>query len=257
VFGESSAKIRAPAANTAAPQQTTSDPVMRFMVAVYAARRRPVRVNRWLVRNVSLATTLQRRSATLMTAPAESLPAPTSKRWSLQLALAALAGGAVAVALGTYAKVHDPTFRPVVDLGFPSVIDMKAWLATITFALALAQLVSALWMYGRLPVKRPAPRSIGTVHRWTGTAAFVVSLPVAYHCLWSLGFAENGTREVLHSIFGCAFYGAFATKLLALRIDGLPRFGLPIIGGLLVTLLTALWLTSSLWFFTNVGFPFA
>jgi hypothetical protein len=28
-------------------------------------------------------------------------------------------------------------------------------------------------------------------------------------------------------------------------------------GGLLVTLLTGLWLTSSLWFFTNVGFPFS
>jgi hypothetical protein len=46
-----------------------------------------------------------------------------------------------------------------------------------------------------------------------------------------------------------------ATKLLALRIDGLPRWALPVIGGLLVTCLTGLWLTSSLWFFTNVGFP--
>jgi hypothetical protein len=192
-----------------------------------------------------------------MTAPASSLSTPESSRGAVRLAFAALAGGAVAIALGTYGRVHDPTSRAIVDFGFPSVIDMKAWFGTIAFALAIVQLGSALWMYGKLPIERAAPAHIGTIHRWTGTAAFLVSLPVAYHCLWSLGFAESGTREVLHSIFGCAFYGAFATKLLALRIEGLPRFALPVIGGLLVTLLTAIWLSSSLWFFTNVGFPFS
>ena len=62
--------------------------------------------------------------------------------------------------------------------------------------------------------------------------AFLFTLPVAYHCLWSLGFAETGARQIAHSIFGCAFYGAFATKMLVLRIDGLPRYVLPICGGL-------------------------
>ena len=28
-----------------------------------------------------------------------------------------------------------------------------------------------------------------------------------------------------------------------------------LIGGSLVTILTSIWLTSSLWFFTNIGFP--
>jgi hypothetical protein len=176
---------------------------------------------------------------------------------SIQVAAAALAGGAVAVALGTYGRVHNPTFRPIADLGFPSVLDMKAWLATFAAALMLLQLTSALWMYGNLPVRRPAPRHTATVHRWSGTVAFLFTLPVAYHCLWSLGFAETGTRQVAHSILGCAFYGAFATKMLVLRIDRLPRLVLPLCGGLLVTLLTGLWLTSSLWFFTNVGFPFS
>ena len=174
---------------------------------------------------------------------------------SIQLAAAALAGGAVAVALGTYGRVHEPTFRPIEDFGFPSVLDMKAWLATCAAALVLVQLTSALWMYGKLPMRRPAPRHTATVHRWSGTVAFLFTLPVAYHCLWSLGFAETGTRQVAHSILGCAFYGAFATKMLVLRIDGLPRYVVPVCGGLLVTLLTGLWLTSSLWFFTNVGFP--
>ena len=93
------------------------------------------------------------------------------------------------------------------------------------------------------------------MHRWTGTAAFLVSLPVAYHCLWSLGFQTTSTRVVIHSLLGCAFYGAFTTKMLALRIDGLPSRALPVIGGGLFALLTGLWLTSALWFFTTVGFP--
>jgi uncharacterized protein DUF6529 len=180
-----------------------------------------------------------------------------SNKASIQLAAAALAGGAVAVALGTYGRVHDPTLRPIEDFGFPSVLDMKAWFATCAAALVMVQLGSALWMYGKLPVRRPAPRRTATVHRWSGTVAFLFTLPVAYHCLWSLGFAETGARQITHSILGCAFYGAFATKMLVLRIGGLPRFALPVCGGLLVTLLTALWLTSSLWFFTNVGFPFS
>ncbi|MGH9132336.1 MAG: DUF6529 family protein [Ilumatobacteraceae bacterium] len=189
--------------------------------------------------------------------PMRNWAGSSGNRAAISLAAAAAAGGAVAVALGTYGRVHEPTFRPIVDLGFPSVIDMKAWLATGACALVLVQLTSALWMYGRLPVRRPAPRHTAAVHRWSGTVAFVLTLPVAYHCLWSLGFAETGARQVAHSIMGCAFYGAFATKMLALRIAGLPRFALPLFGGLLVTLLTGLWLTSSLWFFTNVGFPFA
>ena len=190
------------------------------------------------------------------TGTASDMPsAPAASSSSLPLAMAALAGGAVAVALGTYGRVHDPTFRPIEDFGFPSVLDMKAWFATFAATLMLVQIVSALWMYGKLPVRRSAPRHTAVVHRWSGTVAFLFTLPVAYHCLWSLGFAETGARQIAHSILGCAFYGAFATKMLVLRIDGLPRYVVPLCGGLLVTLLTGLWLTSSLWFFTNVGFP--
>jgi hypothetical protein len=43
--------------------------------------------------------------------------------------------------------------------------------------------------------------------------------------------------------------------MLALHSRRLPGWALPVLGGLVVTLLSALWLTSSLWFFTNVGFP--
>jgi Family of unknown function (DUF6529) len=197
----------------------------------------------------------QQASGMTSDSPSDPSSAPATNPASFSLAMAALAGGAVAVALGTYGRVHDPTFRPIEDFGFPSVLDMKAWFATFAATLMLVQIVSALWMYGKLPVRRPAPRRTAVVHRWSGTVAFLFTLPVAYHCLWSLGFAETGARQITHSILGCAFYGAFATKMLVLRIDGLPRYVVPICGGLLVTLLTGLWLTSSLWFFTNVGFP--
>jgi uncharacterized protein DUF6529 len=169
------------------------------------------------------------------------------------LLAAAAAGGAVSVALGVYGRVHEPTGGTITTFGFPSVLSMKAWLATIAFALVVAQLVSALAMWGRLPGVTRTPAWVAPVHRWSGTAAFVVSLPVAYHCLWALGFQDTTDRQLAHSLFGTAFYGAFATKLLALRITVLPKWALPVIGGLLVTLLTAVWLTSALWFFSNFG----
>jgi Family of unknown function (DUF6529) len=182
-------------------------------------------------------------------------PAPAPAGAIAPLLAAAAAGGAVALALGTYGRVHDPTGGSITTFGFPTLLSMKAWLTTGVFVLALAQLASALALWGRLPGVRTAPPWLRPVHRWTGTAAFVVSLPVAYHCLWSLGFQDADARVLVHSLVGCAFYGAFTTKLLALRVERLPGLALPVIGGLLVTCLTVIWLTSSLWFFTNVGFP--
>jgi hypothetical protein len=188
--------------------------------------------------------------------PASPPPsAPASGDPSVALLAAAAAGAAVALALGTYGRVHSPTGGSITTFGFPTVLSMKAWFATGAFVLALAQMTSALAMWGHLPGVRTAPEWLRPVHRWTGTTAFVVSLPVAYHCLWSLGFQDTDTRVLVHSLVGCAFYGAFTTKMLALRIDRLPGLALPILGGLLVAGLSVMWLTSSLWFFTNVGFP--
>ncbi len=164
-------------------------------------------------------------------------------------------GAAVSLALGAYGQVHTPTGQPIVTFGFPAVLPMKAWFTTGAFALALGQAVSALWMWGRLPGAGPAPSWLGTAHRWLGTVAFLLTLPVAYHCLWALGFRTNETRVLVHSLLGCAFYGAFTTKMLVLRSQRLPGLSLPAMGALLVVLLTGLWVTSSLWFFTNIGFP--
>jgi len=182
-------------------------------------------------------------------------PEPAAGSATVPLLAAAVAGAAVALALGTYGRVHEPTGGTITTFGFPTLISMKVWLTTGVFVLAIAQLTSALAMWGHLPGVRSRPRWLPAVHRWTGTLAFVGSLPIAYHCLWSLGFQDTDTRVLVHALTGCAFYGVFATKLLALRSDRLPKHTLPILGGLLVTGLTVIWLTSSLWFFTNVEFP--
>ncbi len=172
------------------------------------------------------------------------------------LLLMVAAGAAVSLALGVYGRQHTPTGNDITTFGFPEVLPMKAWLATGAAVLALAQLTSALWMWGRLPgVAGDAPRWAVHGHRWFGTAAFLLTLPVAYHCLWSLGFQDTNGRVLAHSLLGCAFYGAFTTKMLALRSDRVPARTLPVVGGLVTAIVVAIWWTSSWWFFTTIGFP--
>ena len=173
----------------------------------------------------------------------------------LPVIAAAAIGGAVSLSLGVYGRVHGPTGETIFAFGFPTVLAMKAWFTTAAAALAVVQALSAAWMWGRLPGLGVAPSGVATWHRWTGTLAFFLTLPVAYHCLWSLGFQDTDLRVLAHSLLGCAFYGALTAKLLLLRSTRLPGWTLPASGGLLVAVLAAIWLTSSLWFFTTVGFP--
>ena len=171
-------------------------------------------------------------------------------RAGLSLVVVSLVGGTVAVAVGVYGRVHTPTGGNMFRLGFSSLRETKSWLATGAVVLAVGQVASALAMWGRLPGLRRTPRCMPFLHRWTGTAAFVLSLPVAYHCLWALGLRTTDARVLVHGLLGCAFYGAIATKLLALRSRLLPGWAIPVIGSTLVCVLTGVWLTSALWFFT-------
>src|SRR5207244_12809499 len=109
---------------------------------------------------------------------------PTSQGRLTRLLGAALAGAAVAVALGVYGRHHDPAGQALFTLGFSGTINMKVWLATIVIALAIVQVLLAAWMYGKL--RGAAPPWVGPIHRLVGTLTFLVSLPIAYHCLWSL-----------------------------------------------------------------------
>jgi hypothetical protein len=164
-------------------------------------------------------------------------------------------GALVAVALGVYARAHTPAGRPVFVLGFSGMLQMKAWLTTAATALLLVQLLTALWMWGRLPRAGAAPTWAAPVHRWTGSIAFVLTLPVAFHCMWALGFGTTTARVWLHGLFGCLFYGAYASKMLALRVSRLPGWTVPVLGGSVLATLVGLWLTAALWFFTRSGLP--
>jgi hypothetical protein len=95
------------------------------------------------------------------------------------------------------------------------------------------------------------PRATALTHRISGVLAVVVSVPVAFHCLWSLGFGTYDTRVLVHSLLGCAFYGVFVTKMLALRGRRMPGWALPLLGGALFTSMVVVWLTSAMWFFAN------
>jgi hypothetical protein len=178
-----------------------------------------------------------------------------SSRGRVAAAAVLLVGSGVAVALGVYGRVHDPALRPLFLAGFSGMLQMKSWFATAAVVLVLAQVTSALWMWGRLPGAGEPPAWIGAVHRWSGSVAFVVTLPVALHCLWSLGFVTATPRVLVHSTAGCAFYGAYAAKMLGLRLPEMPRWALPVLGGVVFALFVLLWLTSALWFFTRSGVP--
>ncbi|MCU1496415.1 MAG: hypothetical protein JWM47_368 [Acidimicrobiales bacterium] len=163
--------------------------------------------------------------------------------------LPALVGAAVAVALGVYGRQHRPTGAALPTLGLSSVLEVKAVVASIVAGLGLFQMATALAMWQRLPGRRAPAGWLVAAHRWSGAAAFLCSLPVAYHCLWSLGLRDSEPRVLVHSLLGCGFYGAFTTKLLVLRTPRVPSWAVPVIGGLVLALVISIWLTSALWFF--------
>ncbi|MFF1724566.1 DUF6529 family protein [Streptomyces sviceus] len=176
-------------------------------------------------------------------------PEPERRPGAARYLIPALVAAAVAVALGAYGKIHDPAGTAFNLAGFSSTGAVKSWLATVAFFFALVQLVSALMMYGKLP----GPSWSGTLHRWSGRVAFLVAVPVAVHCLYALGFQSYESRVLWHSLLGCFFFGVFSAKMLLLRSERLPGWLLPIVGGLVFSALTILWLTSALWFFRTFG----
>jgi Family of unknown function (DUF6529) len=170
-----------------------------------------------------------------------------------RLLLAGLLGAAVALGLGIYGNVHDPSQQLVFTLFFSSTISMKVYFATAALAFAVVQVLSATWIYGKLGVD--APPWASQLHRISGRVAFLLTLPVAYHCLWSLGFQDTDGRVLAHSLLGCAFYGAFAAKVVIVRSPNLPGPALPVAGGLTFVVLVAVWYTSALWLIGQNGWP--
>jgi len=170
-------------------------------------------------------------------------------------------GAVVAVLVGVLGRVHQPSPRGTTSLWFQTVIDMKVVVSVVVGVLAVVQVLGALWLYGRLGVRPPS--WLGTAHRVTGVLTLVLSLFVAYHCLWALGL-EAGTlaggqavplRVVVHGVLGCAVIGAAVVKVVAVRAHRAPGWFLPVAGGLLFVLLVAAVLTSAVWYVGTNGWP--
>ncbi|MEZ0073553.1 DUF6529 family protein [Planotetraspora sp. GP83] len=177
----------------------------------------------------------------------------TPKQSVAPLLVPLLVGGLVAVALGVYGKAHAPTGFAIGVAGFSGPLAMKAWLTTGAALLAIVQVLSAMAMWGKIKV---SGGWVAPLHRWSGRIAFLLTIPVAFHCLYSLGAQYDVPRVMIHSLLGCFFYGVFTAKMLALPRRGLPGWTLPVLGGLAFTALIGLWLTSSFWFFTTIGVRF-
>jgi hypothetical protein len=183
--------------------------------------------------------------------PARAVPQPAGRL--------AVAGGlalVVAVALYTFGQTHTPSYTMgLFGQHGVAVNRLKAQLATGMLWLALVQLTLALWMYRRLPGAGVAPPPVPAAHRVGGVSLFLLSLPVAVHCMFAYGVQLFDLRVAVHSVAGCFFYGAFVAKVLIVRSRRLPGLALPLAGGLLVTLIVVMWYSSALWYFDGSRLP--
>ncbi|MFL6079046.1 MAG: DUF6529 family protein [Ornithinibacter sp.] len=188
--------------------------------------------------------------------------AESTQARGLAVPLAAFAAGAVvALLVGVFGTVHDPTLGRTTTLGFRTVIDMKVAATMVIAVLAALQLLGGLWMYGRLG---PAvPSWVGTAHRIAGVTTALLVVFVSYHCLWTLGLVTGTwadgrpvtTRTVVHALIGCAVIGALVVKVVAVRSRRAPGWFLPTAGGLLFALLVGAVMTSALWYLAAKGWP--
>jgi plastocyanin len=186
------------------------------------------------------------------THPVPQAAAPPAQAVRLLIPLAL--GTVVALGLYVWAKNLTPDYSTsLFGQTAADTLPLKSWLGTALLALAVLQVGTALWLYGKL--WRSQPKRLGTVHRLTGVAAILVSLPIAYHCMYAYGFRSFDARTAVHSIAGCFFYGAIVTKIAIVRSKRLPGFALPLAGGTVVALVFVLWYSASLWYFNDSSVP--
>lgn len=185
-------------------------------------------------------------------------PGSPGRSAGARLAGVVIAGAVVIAALYVFGSARTPSYNfGLFGQRGADAIRLKALIATGVLGLALVQLVLALWLYRRLPGAGAAPRPVGRAHRSIGAALFLATLPVAVHCMFAYGVQTSTTRVTVHSLAGCFFYGAFLAKVLVVRSRRLPGWVLPVMGGLMVTVVAVLWYSSALWYFNGYRLPFS
>jgi len=183
---------------------------------------------------------------------AHAAPSPATPRSYRWVAVPLVVFGLVSLTAGLLAA-HDPRAKGYFRLFFSDPIHLKAGFATAAAALGCFQLFTAAWIFRKLPWHKPA--WVNAVHRWSGRLAFVCILPVAYHCIFKLGFQDPSSRVLVHSLLGCTVFGAFAAKVTIVRMHRFPRPVLPVAGGLLFAVLIGVWYTSALWLYRRAAPP--
>jgi hypothetical protein len=173
------------------------------------------------------------------------------------LAVPALLLAAIAAAIFVAGRSINPDYSGTALFGKTATdtLPLKSTLASVVFGLAAFQLLSATWIYGRLPGFGSRPGWLPPIHRLAGASAILLTLPIAYHCMRAYGVETFDSRVAVHSIAGCFFYGAFAAKITIVRWRRLPGWSLPLAGGVLVTLTAVLWYTSALWYYNDFSIP--
>jgi len=181
----------------------------------------------------------------------EPAPARRGNAWVLLpltiLAIVALSVGLIARWQATSTGKAEGGYF---DLFFSDPIHLKAWFATAAALLACFQLFTAAWIFRKLARE-------GAVGQ--RRSSLVGPPRVRLHPSGRLPLhlqarlSKRHSRVLLHSLLGSAFFGAYAAKVLIIRMRRYPVWVIPTAGGLLFTTLIVVWYTSALWFFQIVG----
>jgi uncharacterized protein DUF6529 len=138
-------------------------------------------------------------------------------------------------------------------LFFSDQFHLMSWLSIVAAGLACSQLLTAAWIFRKLPWPRPA--WIPEVHRWTGRVAILLVLPVLYWCVFQLGFQTFDSRYVAHSVLGTLFVGAVAGKITIVRLRRFPTWAYLLVGLLVFATLIGASATSALWLLRQTASP--
>jgi Family of unknown function (DUF6529) len=173
-----------------------------------------------------------------------------------RIAVIGLLSAGVVVALYVAGRVH--TVNPAFSLfgrQYLAARSLKAVLATVALGVAVVQVLLALWMYRKLPLAGRPPRAVRPAHRVLGFGLFALTIPIALHCLIAYGVQLTSARVAVHSLAGCFLYGAFVAKVLLVHTRRLPRWVLPVAGGMLAVTVAVLWYSSALWYYNGYQLP--
>jgi hypothetical protein len=181
----------------------------------------------------------------------ETAPSP------LAIAAPLVALAAISIAIYVVGRSISPDYSGTALFGKTATdtLPLKSTLASVVLGLAVFQLLSATWIYDRLPGLGTRPGWLPPLHRLAGVTAILVSLPIAYHCMRAYGVQTFDKRVAIHSIAGAFLYGAFVAKITIVRSRRLPGWALPLAGGSLVAVVAVLWYTSALWYYNGFNVP--